>query len=199
MTTARVPQRDVPHEPSPPRHAPGGHHHGFWRTYVFSTDHKMIGKQYLFTAGFMAIFAVAWSMLIRIQLAWPKSTWPLLSSLFPGLYQDGVLLPERYLSLMTMHGTVMVFFVISIALVSGFGNFVIPLQIGARDMAYPFLNMLSFWTLVPACLLMIGSFFVPDGAAAGNVPSVQQGTQGNALPEPTPSEAPGPHQPSGGK
>ena len=166
MTTARIPQREVPHEPSPARHEHARHHLGFWRTYVFSTDHKMIGKQYLFTAGFMAIFSVAWSMLIRIQLAWPKNAWPILTSLFPGLYQDGVLLPERYLSLVTMHGTVMVFFVISIALVSGFGNFIIPLQIGAKDMAYPFLNLLSYWTLVPACLLMIGSFFLPDGAAA---------------------------------
>jgi cytochrome c oxidase subunit 1 len=77
-----------------------------------------------------------------------------------------VLLPERYLSLVTMHGTVMIFFVISFALVSGFGNFIIPLHIGARDMAYPFLNMLSYWTIVPACFLMLGSFLVEGGAAA---------------------------------
>jgi cytochrome c oxidase subunit 1 len=137
----------------------------FWTHYVFSTDHKMIGKQYYFTAMFMALFATAWSLLLRIHLAWPDKTWPFLGTLFPGLFQDGVLLPERYLSLVTMHGTVMIFFVVSIALVSGFGNFIIPLQIGARDMAYPFLNMLSNWTIVPACLLMLGSFFAPDGAA----------------------------------
>jgi len=138
---------------------------GFWRHYVFSTDHKMIAKQYYFTALVMAVFAAVWSMLIRLQLALPGHTWPFLSKLFPGLYQEGVLLPERYLSLVTMHGTVMIFFVISLALVSSFGNFVIPLQVGARDMAYPFLNMLSYWTVVPACLLMLGSFFAPDGAA----------------------------------
>jgi cytochrome c oxidase subunit 1 len=138
----------------------------FIRRYFFSTDHKTIGKQYLLTAFFMGVFAVGWSILIRIQLAWPDADLPLLSRLFPGLYQDGVLLPERYLSLVTMHGTVMVFFVISFALVSGLGNFIIPLQIGARDMAYPVLNMLSYWTAVPACILMIASFFVPDGAAA---------------------------------
>jgi len=138
----------------------------FLRQYVFSTDHKTIGKQYLLTAMFMAVFAVVWAILIRLQLAWPDATWPILDSLFPGLYEDGTLQPERYLSLVTMHGTVMVFFVISFALVSGLGNFIIPLQIGARDMAYPFLNMLSFWIAVPASLLMLLSFFVPDGAAA---------------------------------
>ncbi|MFQ5679479.1 MAG: cbb3-type cytochrome c oxidase subunit I [Gemmatimonadota bacterium] len=143
-------------------HAP----ESFWRRYVFSTDHKTIGKQYLFTALFMGIFGLAWSILIRLQLAWPDATWPLLGRLFPGLYEGGVLLPERYLSLVTMHGTLMIFFVISLGLVSGFGNFIIPLQIGARDMAYPWLNMLSYWTVVPACLLMLASFFVPDGAAA---------------------------------
>ena len=138
----------------------------FWTRYVFSTDHKMIGKQYLLTGMFMALFAVAWSTMVRVQLAWPAATWPLLGKLFPGLYQDGVLLPEKYLSLVTMHGTVMIFFVVSLALVSGFGNFIIPLQVGARDMAYPFLNMLSYWTIVPACLVMLGSFFVEGGAAA---------------------------------
>ena len=138
----------------------------FWTTYIFSTDHKTIGKQYLLTAFFMALFSVGWSVLIRLQLAWPEAMWPLLGRLLPGLYESGVLLPERYLSLVTMHGTIMVFFVISFALVSGFGNFIIPLHIGARDMAYPFLNMLSYWTIVPACLLMLASFFVPEGAAA---------------------------------
>jgi cytochrome c oxidase subunit I len=138
---------------------------GFWSHYVFSTDHKTIGKQYYFTAMVMALFATTWSVLLRLHLASPQAQWPLLGKIFPGLFQDGVLLPERYLSLVTMHGTVMIFFVVSLALVSGFGNFLIPLQIGARDMAYPFLNMLSYWTIVPACLLMLGSFFAPDGAA----------------------------------
>ena len=140
---------------------------GFWTRYVFSTDHKTIGKQYLLTAFVMAVFGTAWSILIRVQLSWPDASWPLLGRLLPGLYEGGVLLPEYYLSLVTMHGTVMIFFVISFALVSGFGNFIIPLHVGARDMAYPFLNMLSYWTIVPACLLMLGSFLVEGGAAAG--------------------------------
>ena len=143
-------------------HAP----QSFWTRYVFSTDHKTIGKQYLFTAFFMGVVSIGWSILIRLQLAWPGATWPLLGKIFPRLYEGGVLLPETYLSLVTMHGTIMVFFVISFALVSGFGNFIIPLQVGARDMAYPWLNMLSYWTVVPACILMLGSFFVPEGAAA---------------------------------
>ncbi|MFQ5550703.1 MAG: cbb3-type cytochrome c oxidase subunit I, partial [Gemmatimonadales bacterium] len=141
-------------------------HMGFWRTYIFSSDHKTIGKQYMITALFMAFFAIAWSVLIRMQIAWPDALHPVLGGLLPDLYESGVLLPEKYLSLVTMHGTIMVFFVISFALVSGLGNFVIPLQVGARDMAYPFLNMLSYWTIVPACLLMMASFFTPHGAAA---------------------------------
>lgn len=138
----------------------------FWRTYIFSTDHKTIGKQYFLTGVFWALFSVGWSMLIRIQMAWPDATLPFFSTLFPNLYESGVLLPERYLSLVTMHGTIMVFFVISFCLVSGFGNFIIPLQVGARDMAYPFLNMLSYWIVVPASLLMLASLFVPEGPAA---------------------------------
>ncbi|MBI4546161.1 MAG: cbb3-type cytochrome c oxidase subunit I [Gemmatimonadetes bacterium] len=139
---------------------------GFWRRYVFSTDHKVIGIQYYLTAVFMAVVAVALAILIRLQLAWPHATWPLLGRLLPGGYEEGVLKPEFYLSLVTMHGTIMVFFVISFALVSGFGNFIIPLHIGARDMAYPFLNMLSYWLVVPASVLILASFFVEGGAAA---------------------------------
>lgn len=124
---------------------------GFLSKYVFSQDHKVIGIQYLITAMVMALVAAGLAMIIRYQLAWPGKT---------------IVSPETYISLVTMHGTLMVFFVISFALVSGFGNFLIPLHVGARDMAYPFLNMLSYWTIVPACLLMIASFFVPGGAAA---------------------------------
>ena len=165
-----------------------GHQQGFIRTYIFSTDHKMIGKQYLFTALFMGLFAVTWSVLIRIQIAWPTAAQPFLGKLFPGLYEGGVLLPERYLTLVTMHGSLMVFFVISLALVSGYGNFIIPLQVGARDMAYPFLNMLSYWTIVPACLLMLASFFVPDGAASAGWPS---SPPLSALPEAVPGSGMG--------
>jgi cytochrome c oxidase subunit 1 len=139
----------------------------FWRRYIFSTDHKVIGLQYILTAAVMAVVAVTLSVLIRFQMTWPGTQYPIMGTLLPGAYEGGVLKPESYLSLVTMHGTIMVFFVISIGLVSGMGNFIIPLQIGARDMAYPFLNALSYWTIVPACLIMIGSFLVEGGAAAG--------------------------------
>jgi cytochrome c oxidase subunit 1 len=124
---------------------------GFWTRYVFSRDHKVIGVQYLITAMAMGLLGGALAVMIRLQLAWPGSS--------------GVA-PEQYLSLVTMHGTIMIFFVVSLALSSGLGNIVIPLQVGARDMAYPLLNMLSYWTIVPACFLMIASFFVEGGAAA---------------------------------
>ncbi len=138
----------------------------FLRRYIFSTDHKVIGIQYLTTGMVMAVIAGAMAMLIRLQLGWPSARWSLLATLFPSGMEGGVMKPEFYIALVTMHGTLMVFFVISMALVSGFGNFLIPLQIGARDMAFPVLNMLSYWTVVPACLIMLGSFFVEGGAAA---------------------------------
>ncbi len=139
----------------------------FWRKYIFSTDHKIIGLQYILTAAAMSLVAITLSVLIRLQMTWPGSQYPIMETLLPNAYEAGILKPEFYLSLVTMHGTIMVFFVISIGLVSGLGNFIIPLQVGARDMAYPFLNMLSYWTIVPACLIMILSFFVEGGAAAG--------------------------------
>ena len=123
----------------------------FLKKYVFSTDHKVIGIQYLVTAMVMALIGGTLALMIRTQLQHPAS----------GIIEK----PEDYLAYVTMHGTIMVFFVVSMA-ISGFANFLIPLQIGARDMAYPFLNMLSYWTVVPACLLMILSFFVQSGAAA---------------------------------
>ncbi|MAF65575.1 MAG: cytochrome c oxidase subunit I [Planctomycetes bacterium] len=123
----------------------------FISKYVFSTDHKVIGLQYILTALFMGIVGSALAVLIRAQITWPEKA---------------LVTPENYISLVTMHGTIMVFFVVSLALVSGFGNFLIPLMLGARDMAYPFLNMLSYWTVVPACLLVLASFLVEGGAAA---------------------------------
>lgn len=139
---------------------------GFIRRYIFSTDHKVIAIQYLVTSMVMALVAGMLAMLIRLQLAWPGAKWPLLGKLFPEGMSEGIMKPEFYLALVTMHGTLMVFFVVSFALISGFGNYLIPLQIGTRDMAFPFLNMLSYWTVVPACLIMLASFFLSGGAAA---------------------------------
>ena len=138
----------------------------FIRRYIFSMDHKIIGIQYFLTGFAWAIVGGLLAMLIRMQLAWPGESWGLLASLFPFWAEGGILKPEFYLALITMHGTIMVFFFVSLALVSGFGNYLIPLQIGARDMAFPFLNMLSYWIIVPASLIMLCSFFVEGGAAA---------------------------------
>jgi cytochrome c oxidase subunit 1 len=135
-----------------------------WR-YVFSKDHKVIGIQYYVTAMVMALVAGTLAMLIRLQLGWPEKTWPALNFLARG-YTDGVMNPEFYAMLFTMHGTIMVFFVLSTAPVSGFGNILIPLQTGARDMAFPFLNGLSYWTFLVGCVVILFSFFVGAGAAA---------------------------------
>jgi cytochrome c oxidase subunit I len=136
-----------------------------WK-YVFSKDHKVIGIQYYMTAMVMAWVAGALAMLIRLQLAWPEKTWPGLGRLLSSGFTDGVMNPEFYAMLFTMHGTIMVFFVLSTAPVSGFGNILIPLQVGARDMAFPFLNALSYWTFLPGCIVILTSFFVSSGAAA---------------------------------
>ena len=143
-------------------HAPGS----FWTRYIFSQDHKIIGIQYLLTAMVVAVASGLLAMLIRVQLAWPGIRLPLLGTLFPEGMAGGVMTEDFYLAVVTMHGTLMVFFVISFGLVSGFGNYLIPLQIGARDMAYPFLNMLSYWVAFLATVIMFASFFVEGGAAA---------------------------------
>ncbi|MGE0453882.1 MAG: cbb3-type cytochrome c oxidase subunit I [Vicinamibacteria bacterium] len=148
---------------------PHGHGHApqafIWK-YVFSKDHKVIGIQYYVTAMLMAVVAGLLAMLIRMQLAWPDASWPNLGKLLSKGFSDGVMNPEFYAMLFTMHGTIMVFFVLSTAPVSGFGNFLIPLQTGARDMAFPFLNGLSFWTFLTGCVVILSSFFVGAGAAA---------------------------------
>ena len=145
------------------------HGHGkqsFISTYIFSFDHKMIGKQYLTLAMAMAVVGGVLAMLVRLQLGWPGMHATFWEKLFPTGMASGVMTPEFYVMLFTMHGTIMVFFVLSLAPVSGFGNFLIPLQIGARDMAFPFLNMLSFWTVVPGAIIILISFLVEGGAAA---------------------------------
>src|SRR5262245_5071457 len=135
--------------------------------YIFSKDHKVIGIQYYLTAMTMAVVAGVLAMMVRLQLGWPSATWPFLEKIFPQSFAGGIMEPGFYTMLFTMHGTIMVFFVLSTAPVSGFGNFRIPLQVGARDMAFPFLNGLSFWTFFVGCIVILTSFFVGAGAAAG--------------------------------
>jgi len=141
-------------------------HHGFWSSYVFSTDHKWIGIQYGFTALVFLMFGFCLMLLMRWQLAWPGKAIPLIGGLLgAGNAPGGVMLPEFYNQLGAMHGTIMVFLGVVPLAVGAFGNYVVPLQIGAPDMAFPKLNMASYWCYLPGGLLMFASFFVPGGAA----------------------------------
>jgi len=141
-------------------------HPGFWRTYIFSTDHKMISKQFLITAVFMGILAMVLSIFFRLQLAWPGQSFPILETFLGKWAPGGVLDPNMYLALVTIHGTIMVFFLLTGGLSGTFSNLLIPLQIGARDMASGFLNMLSFWFFLISSVIMFGSLFIETGPAS---------------------------------
>ncbi len=152
---------------SPQATAAVGHHkESFISKYIFSYDHKMIGKQYLITALIWGIIGMLLSWVMRLQLAYPTTQMPFLETFLGRFAEGGILAPEFYAAMMTMHGTIMVFFVLTAGLLGTFGNFLIPLQIGARDMAFPLLNMLSYWTFFLASLIMLASFFVQTGPAA---------------------------------
>src|SRR5438093_876808 len=140
---------------------------GFWRKYVFSTDHKIIAIQYMITAMTMAVVGGILSMLMRYELAWPAMLSPTMAKIMPDAFAGGVMKPEFYVSLVTMHGTIMVFFLFTAVLTGGFGNFLIPLQIGARDMAFPFLNALSYWVFLLSCIVIFSALFVTTGAPLG--------------------------------
>ncbi len=149
-------------------HGAHGHAHspGFVQTYLFSTDHKMIAKQFLWLGLIMMIFGGLFALMVRWQLAWPETAVPGFGWVpEPYMYQ-GIIPPEFYNSLFTMHATIMIFFVVMPILVGCFGNFLIPLMIGAGDMAFPKLNMLSFWVALVAGLVMAASMLVPGGGAA---------------------------------
>src|SRR5687768_9348936 len=153
--------------PPKPHVAHEVHHEelGFWRKYVFSTDHKVIGIQYAITGMLFLFFGFSLMMLMRWQLAYPETALPLFAFLGEARMPGGTMLPEFYNELGAMHGTIMVFLGVVPLAVGGFGNFVLPLQIGAPDMAFPKLNMVSYWCLFLGGITMLGSFFVPGGAA----------------------------------
>ncbi|MGZ8549001.1 MAG: cytochrome c oxidase subunit I, partial [Chitinophagaceae bacterium] len=144
-----------------------GHHQSFITKYVFSTDHKMIAKQFLITGIIWAIVGGLFSVLFRLQLGYPGQTFPILETVFGNAAKGGLIQPEFYYSLVTMHGTILVFFVLTAGLSGTFANLLIPLQIGARDMASPFLNMLSYWFFFLAGMVMLSSLFVETGPASG--------------------------------
>ena len=144
------------------------HHHKdtFITKYIFSLDHKMIAKQYLITGIIMGVIGVGMSMLFRMQLAWPEQSFKIFNVLLGDKWApNGVMANDIYLSLVTIHGTIMVFFVLTAALSGTFSNLLIPLQIGARDMASGFMNMLSYWLFFLSSVIMIASLFAEAGPA----------------------------------
>ncbi len=142
------------------------HHETFLTKYIFSQDHKMIAKQFLITGIVMAVFAMVLSILFRIQLAWPDKDFPILEVFLGKWAEGGRMKPEFFLSLVTIHGTMMVFFVLTAGLSGTFSNLLIPYQLGARDMASPLMNMISYWLFFIACVIMVSSFFIESGPAS---------------------------------
>jgi cytochrome c oxidase subunit I len=147
----------------------GEHHHKetFISKYVFSLDHKTISKQFLVTGIIWAIVGGLFSVLFRLQLGYPNTTFPWLEDLLGHWAKGGKLAPEFYYALVTMHGTILVFFVLTAGLSGTFSNFLIPLQVGARDMASPLLNCMSYWFFFMASIVMASSLFVQTGPASG--------------------------------
>src|SRR5438093_2422784 len=146
----------------------GAVHHevGFIRQYIFSTDHKMIGKQFLTLGLFGLLMGGVLAMLVRWELAFPETPVPGLGWVPEPTMFGGNITPAGYNAFFTMHATIMIFFAVMPILVGCFGNFLIPLMIGARDMAFPLLNMLSFWVGAVAAVIMFSSFFATGGPAA---------------------------------
>lgn len=146
-----------------------GHHHeeGFVSKYIFSMDHKTISKQFLITGIVWAIIGGLFSVFFRMQLAYPDQSFPWMEDLLGRWAEGGRIKPEFYYALVTMHGTVLVFFVLTAGLSGTFSNLLIPLQIGARDMASPMLNMLSYWFFFLASVIMLSSLFIQTGPFSG--------------------------------
>ena len=140
---------------------------GFIRKYIFSLDHKVIGIQYILLALTAVVFGLVMSVLMRMNLTWPGTNWPILATLFPTGAPGGVMSDAFYLSLVTMHGTIMVFFVLTTAPQGGFGNYFLPIQIGADDMAFPVLNMMSFWVTFVGFLVLILAIFAEGNVTVG--------------------------------
>src|SRR6056300_1753932 len=156
------------HAHSEDHHEDHGHHHKetFVTKYIFSQDHKMIAKQYLITGLIMGFIGIAMSLLFRMQIAWPGQSFPIFEALLGKWAPDGVMDADIYLALVTIHGTIMVFFVLTAGLSGTFSNLLIPLQIGARDMASGFMNALSYWFFFISSVIMVASLFLESGPAA---------------------------------
>ena len=149
------------------QHGDHGHHkETFISKYIFSMDHKMISKQFLVTGIIMGTIGMLMSLIFRLQLAYPDTSFPIFETILGEWGKGGKIDPNFYLALITIHGTIMVFFVLTAGLSGTFSNLLIPLQLGARDMASPFLNMLSYWFFFTSSVLMLSSLFVQGGPAS---------------------------------
>src|ERR1017187_8226356 len=160
----------MPHDHDHSDHHHDAHHHeeSFISKYVFSMDHKMIARQFLVTAIFMAFAAMVMSTLFRLQIAWPDEKFAVMNWLLGDKWAlGGKMSPEIYLGLVTIHGTILVFFVLTGGLSGTFANLLIPYQVGSRDMASPFVNMLSYWFFFSASTVILFSFFIQTGPASG--------------------------------
>ena len=156
---------DMPHVHE--HHEHNHHKETFITKYVFSQDHKMISKQFLITGMIWAIIGGLFSVLFRLQLGYPDQSFPWLEDILGKWAKGGQIQPEFYYALITMHGTILVFFVLTAGLSGTFSNLLIPFQVGARDMASPFLNMLSYWFFFSASIVLFASLFLETGAASG--------------------------------
>ncbi len=148
-------------------HADHHHKESFISKYVFSMDHKMISKQFLITGIVMGMVGMIMSLLFRLQLAWPDEQFGILETLLGKWAVDGKLDPNFYMGLVTIHGTIMVFYVLTAGLSGTFSNLLIPLQLGARDMASPMMNMLSYWFFFASSVVLLISVGVETGPASG--------------------------------
>lgn len=148
-----------------------GHHQhkqSFITRYIFSQDHKIIARQFLITGMIWAIIGAFFSVIFRLQLGYPGEAHPWLEAIFGRHYNGNEPIQgEFYYSLVTLHGTIMIFFVLTGGLSGTFANLLIPLQVGARDMASPFLNMLSYWFFFAASIVMLSSLFIHTSPASG--------------------------------
>src|SRR5262249_34137308 len=151
-----------------PAHATTAHAHpelSFVRKYIFSTDHKIIGIQFLFSTLIFLAIGGSLALMVRMQLGWPHQELPIFRDVFQ-TSNGGRMSPEYYNMLFSMHASVMIFFVIIPILAGAFGNYLIPLMIGAKDMAFPTLNMLSYWFMWPAFIIILLAFFAEGGGPA---------------------------------
>jgi len=160
------------HEPHEHDAAHEHHELGWWRKYIFSTDHKVIGIQYGLCGLVFLFFGFCLMMMMRWQLAYPGQAMPVIGKWLPYIFgadsmPDGKMTADFYNSLGAMHGTIMIFLGVVPLAFAAFGNFVVPLQIGAPDMTFPKVNAASFWAFAVGGVIMLVSFFVPGGAAKG--------------------------------